>query len=93
MSNIINDMKNYDSNTYKVKYTVTEDKYEHNGKARTAFGIDAFLYENGVLNNTPCVSIRDITSSKEDITSLVDTCNRLDVSQEHIYDVIEDFLM
>ncbi len=92
MSNTINNnITKYIPNAYKVKYTVTEEKYEYDGKIRITYGINAYFSEDDIAKCTPCLSVHDISSDRSAIADLVDTCNRSHASLEHIYEIIDNF--
>lgn len=75
----------------KVLYGVVEEKYAAIGQTRKWYGIAAYDYEQG-SNSTIIASVHDVTDDLKKITKLVDQCNELMLSVDHLADVVEDFL-
>jgi len=75
-----------------ITYGVSEELYELDGQKRTAYGI--VLYSNSESDKTASIilSVRDISSDKQRVISLVEKCNRLKLCKIHFFDIIEDFL-
>ncbi|MBQ9119420.1 MAG: hypothetical protein IJY09_05105 [Lachnospiraceae bacterium] len=57
-----------------------------NDEAYTAYGMRV------AQNGTILAEIRDISTNPAAIQKLVNQCNRLHLSIEHFYDVVEDFV-
>ena len=69
-----------------IKYQLRADRFcNEDNISYTGYGID--IYEK-----QKCFSIKDITTNKEDLISLIEKCNRLKLSVIHINDVVRDFL-
>lgn len=66
--------------TYKLR---TDTVRSELGQPVTVYGIEAPLHN---------ISIPDIFTSKLAAEEFVNLCNRLDLSPEHIYEVIDDLL-
>ncbi len=66
-----------------IKYEVVREEYSQN---RIAYGIA--VCESGL----PIETISDISDKYEAVVRLVRTCNSLNLSQDHIREVVEDFL-
>lgn len=83
--------RNYDS-INKVTYAIVEERYSFGTTSRTSYGIVALsdLDKDGTA--TIVASVRDITSDKDALATLVDNCNRLELSTIHLLDVVEDFI-
>ena len=75
-----------------VTYAVTEERYSLGDAIRVSYGIAAYsdVSENGTA--TIVASVHDVTSDRENLSKLVDYCNRLKLSTIHLSDVVEDFL-
>ncbi len=73
-------------------YGTVFEIYELNGKSRISYGIAVYADAKSDGTATIVASARDLTSDKSKINSLVDKCNRLELSPIHFYDVVEDFL-
>ncbi len=67
----------------KTTYSVRTDTIFDEDRKRTAYGLN--IEPNGI-------SIPDIFTDKGRAEQLADTCNRLEVSPLHIYEIIEDLL-
>ncbi len=78
--------------TSTVTYGITEGVYSLGTDSRTAYGIAAYADAEEDGTATVFWSVHDITSDKEKLKALADTCNRLKLSTIHLQDVIEDFL-
>ncbi len=74
----------------KITYETVQDIYELGTEKRTSYGITAS--ETAGERVSVIASVHDISSDKQQIDGLVLLCNRLRLSPEHLYDVIEDFL-
>ena len=69
-----------------IIYQMREDTFcNENNNFYIGYGIDVF-------GEKKSFAIKDITTNKEALKSLIEKCNRLELSEIHIYDVIEDFL-
>ena len=75
-----------------VTYAVTEEKYTFGNKSRISYGIVAYTNSEQDCTATIIASVHDVTSDKQRLISLVDDCNRLELSPMHLHDVVEDFL-
>ena len=73
-----------------VTYAIIEEKYTLGKESRVSYGISAYSNANGTA--TIVASVHDITANKESLARLVDDCNRLMLSTEHLPDVVEDYL-
>lgn len=68
----------------KKPYRIREDSiYDDLGNPHTVYGIEAPSYN---------ISIPDIFTSKPAAEEFVNLCNRLDLSPEHVYEVIDDMI-
>lgn len=78
--------------TFPVTYGMIEEIYSLGSDSRTAYGIAA--YANAETDGTASVlqSIHDITTDREKLLALVETCNRLKLSTVHLRDIVEDFI-
>ena len=75
-----------------VSYAIIEEKYTLGNENRISYGIAAYsnVKENGTA--TVVASVHDVTSNKEELMKLVDSCNRLKLSTLHLSDAVEDFI-
>ena len=75
-----------------VSYAIIEEKYTLGNESRISYGIAAYsnVKENGTA--TVVASVHDVTSNKEELMKLVDSCNRLKLSTLHLSDAVEDFI-
>ena len=76
-----------------VTYGIVEEKYTTENDSRISYGISAYSDANETGTATIIASVHDITSNRERLARLVDDCNRLKLSTEHLLDVVEDFLL
>lgn len=76
----------------KITYGISEEIYILNNQKRISYGI--VVYSNADQDGTATIvdSVRDVSSNKENITRLVNECNRLRLSPIHLRDVVEDFI-
>ena len=80
------------SGTYRANFTLLITSNDGGNESRVSYGISAHsnVNENGTA--TIVASVHDITSDRENLSKLVDDCNRLELSTEHLSDVVEAFL-
>lgn len=57
---------------------------------RVTYGIEVF--EETELGNKMAIVISDISFNREAVQTVVELCNRLELSPVHIYDVVDDYL-
>lgn len=76
-----------------ITYGITEEIYSLGPDSRITYGIAAYADAENDGTATVLQSINDITSDREKIQALVETCNRLKLSIIHLRDVVEDFLV
>ncbi len=76
-----------------VIYGMREELYELRGNSRISYGI--VVYDNTDEESTATIleSIEDVTSDKEKLADLLEKCNALELSPEHLKDVVEDFIL
>ncbi len=75
-----------------ITYGITEEIYSMKNSDRTSYGIASYADTELCGMAAVVTSVHDITSNKNDLASLIETCNRLELSDIHLYDVVEDFL-
>ena len=75
-----------------ITYAIVKEIYTLGKENRVSYGISAYSHANENGTATIVASVHDITSNKKNLTKLVDVCNRLNLSTEHLFDVVEDFL-
>ena len=76
-----------------VVYALSEEKYTLGKERRISYGIVVYSCAEEDGTATIVASAHDITPNKENITKIVDDCNRLKLSVMHLPDVVEDFLL
>lgn len=76
-----------------VTYGIVEEKYTVGEVNRISYGIAGYanVSERDIADVVVCV--HDVTSDKERLSELVLKCNELGLSQIHLRDVVEDFLL
>ena len=75
-----------------LTYGVIEEIHSVGGITRTSYGIAAYadVDENG--SDVVIASVCDVSSRRSPLEKLVEWCNLLQISPDHLCDVIEDFL-
>lgn len=76
-----------------ITYAIIEEIHSIGCDRRITYGIAAYSSAEADGTATVIASVHDITNDKEKLSKLVDTCNRLELSVIHLYDVVEDFLV
>ena len=71
-----------------ITYILCRESYKTKRSERIAYGIAAYAEEE----QTCITKLHDITSDKNALAEFVSLCNRLQLSPNHLYDVVEDFL-
>ena len=71
-----------------ITYILCRETYKTKQYHRVSYGIAAYAEDE----QTCIVRLHDITSDKNALAELVLLCNRLQLSPNHLYDVVEDFL-
>ena len=71
-----------------ITYILCRETYKTKQYDRVSYGIAAYAEEE----QTCVARLHDITSDKNALAKLVLLCNRLQLSPNHLYDVVEDFL-
>ena len=74
-----------------IKYGIVDETYYIDSIKRTSYGIVG--YSNTDIDGTATIviSVRDVSDDKQKMLDLIELCNRLEVSDIHLYDVINDF--
>lgn len=74
-------------------YAVVKEHYTLGEEERISYGVA--VYSNSVSDGTACIvaSVHDITSDAKKASELVRRCNDLQLSADHLEDVIEDFFL
>lgn len=75
---------------FSVKYDIVEETYRCDGAVRTSYGIAAYDAQSGVTE--VLAAIHDISVNEQEICTLVEKCNELNLYLEHLEDVVNDFL-
>ena len=71
-----------------ITYILCRETYKSKRSERITYGIAAYAEDK----QTCITKLHDITSDKDALAELVLLCNRLQLSPNHLYDVVEDFL-
>ncbi len=74
-----------------IRYDLIEEVYHQGGTTRIAYGIAVYDMRDRDAS-VYTVAVRDITSDKQKLLSLVDQCNRCGLAPIHLCDVLEDHL-
>lgn len=74
-----------------VVYGIVEEEYHVGDKKRVSYGISAYADTEEGLTTVIC-SVHDVTPDKSRMQELVRKCNRMELSAEHLRDVVEDFI-
>ena len=76
----------------KITYGLTETIYRSGSETRTAYGIA--VYDDARRDGTSTVveCLNDVGSDRRKVAELVQTCNRLGLSEVHLREVVEDLL-
>ncbi len=75
-----------------ITYGLTEETYSFGEDSRKSYGIAAYSDAEDDETAAVVLSIHGITSDKEKLSALIDTCNRLELSILHLSDIVEDFI-
>lgn len=75
---------------FDVIYDIVEETYRCNKEVRTSYGIVAYDARNGVCDVV--ASLYDISDDKQRVYELATKCNELELSLDHLEDVVVDFL-
>ena len=76
----------------KITYVITEEAYSLSLSTRTSYGITAYSRNNENGTTVTVATVHDITADKQALTDLVALCNRLELSEIHLHDIIDYFL-
>ena len=68
---------------------ISSEVEDENGSPRTTYGISMADLTDPAWEP---LEIRDITLDRPALLELIRLCNRLELSPEHLWDVVEDFL-
>ena len=75
-----------------IKYKIVKEVHMTDEYTGISYGIAVYdstaEVESGLLKY-----IGDVSCDKEEVEELVRMCNQLELSDVHIYDVVEDFLI
>ena len=72
----------------EVKYGIIEETYHCFEKTRTSYGIAAY----DVDDITVVASAHDVSVDVNEIMTLANKCNELQLSCDHLCDIVNDFL-
>ena len=67
---------------------VIENVYNEEASTRIGYGIALFENNSSLISSFP-----DVSRDRKAVEKLVNLCNKLDLSPDHLTDVIEDFLV
>ena len=75
---------------FKYKYTINEKTVSINNMSRISYGMD--IYDDTYGRMILLLKIYDISTEKNKVEGLISSCNRLNASPTHIFEIIEDIL-
>lgn len=75
---------------FKYKYTINEKTISINDMSRISYGMD--IYDDTYGRMILLLKIYDISTEKNKVEVLISSCNRLNASPTHIFEIIEDIL-
>lgn len=75
---------------FKYKYTINEKTISINDMSRISYGVD--IYDDTYGRMILLLKIYDISTEKNKVEGLISSCNRLNASPTHIFEIIEDIL-
>ena len=75
---------------FKYKYTINEKTISINDMSRISYGVD--IYDDTYGKMILLLKIYDISTEKNKVEGLISSCNRLNASPTHIFEIIEDIL-
>ena len=75
---------------FKYKYTINEKTISINDMSRISYGMD--IYDDTYGRMILLLKIYDISTEKNKVEDLISSCNRLNASPTHIFEIIEDIL-
>lgn len=75
---------------FKYKYTINEKTISINDMSRISYGMD--IYDDTYGRMILLLKIYDISTEKNKVEGLISSCNRLNASPTHIFEIIEDIL-
>ena len=74
-----------------IKYGIVDETYSIDSIKRTSYVIVGYSNIDVDGTATIVISVRDVSDDKQKMLDLIELCNRLEVSDIHLYDVINDF--
>ena len=75
---------------FKYKYTINEKTISINDMSRISYGMN--IYDDTYGRMILLLKIYDISTEKNKVEGLISSCNRLNASPTHIFEIIEDIL-
>ncbi len=75
-----------------ITYGITEEIYALGEDKRTSYGIAAYADADIDSTATILAIVNDITDDRSKLIQLVELCNRLELSPDHLIDVVESFI-
>lgn len=75
-----------------ITYAAVQEVYSIKNKKRISYGIVAYSDPSSDDTVTIVASARDISPDLSKISSFVNELNRMNVSPDHLQDVVENFL-
>lgn len=75
-----------------IKYGMIEEIYFLDDIRRKTYGIAAYANSEKDGTATVIAAINDICHDRSKLAEFVESCNRLELSLEHLYDAVDDFV-
>lgn len=75
---------------FKYKYTINEKTISINDMSCISYGVD--IYDDTYGRMILLLKIYDISTEKNKVEGLISSCNKLNASPTHIFEIIEDIL-
>lgn len=75
-----------------VTYGITEEIYSLGADSRVSYGIVAYADTKESGTASVVAAVHDVTTDKQALSDLASLCNLLELSIDHLDDVVEDFL-
>ncbi len=73
--------------TFTFRYQIYKGMYQIGDSNYIGYGIEIIHTVSGMRY----MIVEDIDTSEEAVSELIERCNRLNLSPDHIYEVVEDY--
>jgi len=75
-----------------IKYGVVEELFKGEAMTRKWYGIAGYADYDHCGTSSIVLLIGDITDDLDSITRLVNRCNKMQLSPEHLRDIVDDYI-